>query len=75
MIGKGEIDAMISARAPSCFDRGVPNVGRLFPDFRTVAQDYFRRTGFFPIMHMIGIRKTLVEQHNRRRPEAQACTS
>ncbi len=75
MIEKGEIDAIISARAPSCFDRGVPNVGRLFPDFRTVEQDYFRRTGFFPIMDMMGIRKTLVEQHNCRRPEVRACTS
>lgn len=63
MLEKGEIDAMITARTPSCFNQGVPNVGRLYPDFKTVEQDYFRRTGFFPIMHLIGIRKTLVEQY------------
>jgi 4,5-dihydroxyphthalate decarboxylase len=63
MLAAGEIDAMLSARAPSCFERGAPNVGRLFPDFRTAEQDYFRRTGLFPIMHLIGIRKSLVEQH------------
>ncbi len=63
MIEKGEIDAMMTARTPSCFDRGVPNVERLFPDFKTVEQDYFRRTGIFPIMHLIGIRKSLVEQY------------
>jgi len=62
MLEQGEIDAMITARAPSCFDRGVPNVGRLFPDFKAVEQEYFRRTGLFPIMHLIGIRKSLVEQ-------------
>jgi 4,5-dihydroxyphthalate decarboxylase len=63
MLASGEIDAMITARAPSCFDRGAPNVGRLFPDFKGVEQDYFRRTRLFPIMHLIGIRKELVEKH------------
>ena len=32
----GEIDAMFSARAPSCFLRRAPHVGRLFPDYRAV---------------------------------------
>jgi 4,5-dihydroxyphthalate decarboxylase len=63
MIVAGEIDAMLSARAPSCFERGAPNVGRLFPNFREAEQDYYQRTGLFPIMHMIGIRKKLVEQY------------
>ncbi|HYY60603.1 MAG TPA: ABC transporter substrate-binding protein, partial [Burkholderiales bacterium] len=63
MLEAGELDGMIGARAPSCFLRGVPNVARLFPDFRTVEQDYFRRARMFPIMHAIGIRKSLVEQH------------
>ena len=63
MLESGEIDAMITARAPSCFDRGVPRVDRLFPDFKAVEQEYFRRTRLFPIMHLIGIRKSLVEQY------------
>lgn len=63
MLENGEIDAMISARAPSCFDRRAPNVGRLFTDFKKAEQDYFKRTGIFPIMHLIGIRKSLVEQY------------
>src|SRR5919204_2327370 len=63
MLEAGELDGMIGARAPSCFLRGAPNVARLFPDFRTVEQDYFKRTKMFPIMHVIGIRRSLAEQH------------
>ena len=63
MLETGELDGVIGARAPSCFLRGAPNVARLFPDFRAVEQDYFRRTKIFPIMHVIGIRRSLAEQH------------
>lgn len=63
LLEAGELDAIISARAPSCFTRGAPNIARMFPDFRKAEEAYFRKTGMFPIMHLIGIRKTLVEKH------------
>lgn len=63
MLEAGELDAIISARAPSCFERGAPNVARLFPDYRQAEEDYYRRTSIFPTMHIIGIRKSLVERH------------
>lgn len=63
MLEAGEIDGYIGARAPSCFLRGAPNVGRLFENYIEAEKDYFRRTRIFPIMHMVGIRRTLVEQH------------
>jgi 4,5-dihydroxyphthalate decarboxylase len=63
MLETGELDGMFGAREPSCFMRGAPNVGRLFPEFRRYEEDYFRRTKIFPIMHVIGIRRTLVETH------------
>jgi 4,5-dihydroxyphthalate decarboxylase len=58
----GKIDALISALAPSCFKRN-PVVRRLFPDYPAVEEDYYRRTGIFPIMHVVGIRKSLLQQH------------
>ncbi len=63
MLADGELDGLIGARAPSCFLNGVPNVGRLFPDYPKVEEAYFRKTRIFPIMHTIGIRRTLIEQH------------
>jgi 4,5-dihydroxyphthalate decarboxylase len=63
MLESGDLDGMIGARAPSCFLRGAPNVARMFPDFRKAEEDYYRRAKIFPIMHAIGIRKTLVERH------------
>lgn len=63
MLAAGELDAVISARAPSCFSRGAPHVARLFDDYPAVEADYFRRRAIFPIMHIIGIRTTLVERH------------
>jgi 4,5-dihydroxyphthalate decarboxylase len=63
MLASGEIDGYIGARAPSCFLQGHPHVGRLFDNYLDAEKDYFRRTRIFPIMHMVGIRKSLVEQN------------
>jgi len=63
MLERGELDAVIGPRPPSCFDRGVPNVGYLFPDPQRAGADWYRRTKLFPIMHTLGIRRTLVERH------------
>jgi len=60
MLTDGEIDAILSPRAPSCFERGEPNIGWLFEDPTAVAADYYRRTGVFPIMHILGVRKSIV---------------
>ncbi len=61
LLEAGEIDAIVEPRAPSCAERGADNVGWLFPDPVAAASDYFKRTGIFPIMHLVGVRKTLAE--------------
>jgi 4,5-dihydroxyphthalate decarboxylase len=62
MLAQGDIDGMIGLFEPTCMAKGAP-VKRLFPDWRSVEQDYFRRTGIFPIMHTVAIRKTLLAEN------------
>src|SRR6202162_714140 len=63
MLDAGEIDAFIGPRVPPAFERGDPNIGWLFPDPVAAAKDYYKRTGIFPIMHLLGVRRALAEQH------------
>ncbi len=63
LLASGELDAVIGPRAPSCFERGHPHVGYLFPDPQAAGADWFRRTRIFPIMHTLGIRRTLADAH------------
>ena len=63
MLADGEIDAVFSARPPSCFTRGAANVARLFPDYRATEQAYYRKAGVYPLMHTVGIRNSLLERH------------
>lgn len=63
LLDKGEIDGFIAPRAPSGSAAKNPAIGWLFDDPTTVAKDYFRRTGVFPIMHVTGIRNSIVEAH------------
>ena len=63
MLADGELDAVFTARPPSCFVKGAPNVGRLFADTRAVEQAYYRKSGVYPLMHAVGIRNTLLAQH------------
>lgn len=63
LLAEGAVDAVFSARAPSCFLAGHPRVRRLFADFRTAEKAYFERTGIFPIMHAVGVRNDLAQRH------------
>ncbi|MEA2939284.1 MAG: 4,5-dihydroxyphthalate decarboxylase, partial [Alphaproteobacteria bacterium] len=63
MLRNGELDALFTARAPSSFINGEPHIARLFPDTRAAERDYFKQTGLFPIMHLVGIKRKLVEQY------------
>ena len=61
MLRDGEIDALHTARAPSTYDGKT--VVRLFENYGDVEKDYFRKTGLFPIMHTIAIRRDVYEEN------------
>ncbi len=63
LLADGAIDALIGPRAPSCFTAGHKHVGWLFPDPAAAGAAWFRKTRIFPIMHLLGIRRSLAEHH------------
>jgi 4,5-dihydroxyphthalate decarboxylase len=63
LLEQGDIDGIVGPRLPACFGRPSTPVGWLFADPSGAAVEYFRRTGIFPIMHIIGVRRTLAERH------------
>jgi 4,5-dihydroxyphthalate decarboxylase len=63
MLLDGRLDAVLSARPPRCFQEGDPNIRRVFEDFLEVEAAYYEETGIFPIMHVVAIRRELIERH------------
>ncbi|GKY90110.1 hypothetical protein [Sinisalibacter aestuarii] len=61
MLYDGEIDALYTARKPSTYTGPNGKVRRLFEDFPAVEKAYFQRTGIFPIMHTVAIRRAVYE--------------
>ena len=57
----GQCDALITAITPQSFLDGNPKIKRLFPDVKAAEQSYYRKTGLFPIMHVVAIRTNAIK--------------
>src|SRR6266513_1574627 len=66
MLLDGELDAVIEPNVLPSVTKRDPRVRRLFRDWKTEEQTYFRQTGIFPISHMATLKQDFVKQH----PEA-----
>jgi 4,5-dihydroxyphthalate decarboxylase len=62
LLESGEIQAIIGTGMPEALGRN-PDIVRLFPNFREVEKDYYKRTRIFPVMHLVAIRKEVYERH------------
>jgi 4,5-dihydroxyphthalate decarboxylase len=63
MLAAHEIDCAIIARPPTCFLEGHPDVVRLFPDFLEMEEAYYARTNVWPIMHIVAMRRSILDEH------------
>jgi 4,5-dihydroxyphthalate decarboxylase len=63
LLKTGEIDAQILSDSGA--DAATMNkvVRRLWPNYREVEADYFRRTGIFPIRHLIVVKNEALQRH------------
>jgi 4,5-dihydroxyphthalate decarboxylase len=61
LLARGEIDALIGSRKPNELGRH-PDVARLFPNYRALERELYRKTGIFPIMHLVAIRRDLYQR-------------
>lgn len=63
MLDRGDIDAFIAPRPPGGAARRNPGISWLFEDPTKAARGYYGRTGVFPIMHVLGVRRELATMH------------
>jgi len=63
MLAAGELDGVMGPRAPSCFERGEPGFRWLWADPTAAALDWYAKTRIYPVMHVLGIRRSLVAAH------------
>ena len=63
MLAEGELDAVLHPDLIQPLIDKDPRVGRLFPNFKEEEMEFYKRTQIFPIMHVMGIRQEIVDEH------------
>ena len=62
MLSNGELDALFTAHVPSCFYTD-DHIKRLFPNYKDAEKAYFAKTGIFPIMHVVVVKRDIYESN------------
>lgn len=62
MLLAGDLDAIFTAHSPAPFEEGKPDIVQLFPDYRKIEEAYYRDTGIYPIMHVMAVRRAVLER-------------
>jgi len=62
LLVEGIVDAEVEPDLPQRWIRGEGTIERLFPEFEQEERDYYKRTGIFPIMHPVVIKKAILER-------------
>ncbi|MCA3160482.1 MAG: 4,5-dihydroxyphthalate decarboxylase [Burkholderiales bacterium] len=60
---EGELDALLAPNPPKAFLAGDRRIERIVGDFEVAECEYYKRTGFFPIMHVIAVRASLADNN------------
>ncbi len=63
MLVSGELDAVIEPNVLPSITKRDPRVRRLFRDYKSEEQKYWRETGIFPISHVVTLKRAFVQQH------------
>ncbi|MDP2644221.1 MAG: hypothetical protein Q8P24_04730 [Desulfobacterales bacterium] len=63
LLQSGKIQALMNVRKPVPFRKGAVTVARLFPDYQQAEKDYYAKTGIFPIMHTLVVKREIHEKH------------
>jgi 4,5-dihydroxyphthalate decarboxylase len=63
LLVEGKLDAVIGPNLLPSISARDPRTRRLFRDYRTVEQKYFKRTGIFPTSHIVTLKQEFVDRH------------
>ncbi|MGH7887052.1 MAG: ABC transporter substrate-binding protein [Candidatus Binatia bacterium] len=63
LLQRGEIDACMLPEISFKLARNTIQVRRLWPNFREIEKEYYRRTNIFPIRHVVVVKNTILERH------------
>jgi len=63
LLTAGELDAVIDPNVPPSISRRDGRTRRLFRDYKSEEQAYFKATGIFPISHIVTLRADFVARH------------